>query len=311
LMSTCLVAPPEPTRDEQDRYDRNKANYLFQSEWNSRGWTFQESLFSRRCLILSQEQVFWECRSASWYEERKLECDPLVRVAWPETRIQFLPLLSINLPTISRFSTIKSTEDRLFDEHLFADVVGRYTKRSLTFDDDALNAIQGVLRVWELYCHTYFLHDLPDHILERSLRWHGSQKRGSGHSFPSRSWLAWSSPISMPRYETHVPLLELFKPELSYSLVSEDPRRLIPVSSSKNARLLSHGFPGYEGNICLTSNQKSSIPWQHLRDSHILFSLLNGHDSKSNTAGRISRAWSTPPRALILRGENIVDEQVI
>jgi hypothetical protein len=77
----------------------------------------------------------------------------------------------------------------------------------------------------------------------------------------------------MPRFETHVPLLELFKPELSYSVVSDDPGRLIPVSSSKNARLLSHGFPGYEGKICLTSNQKSSIPWQHLRDSHHLVFL--------------------------------------
>jgi hypothetical protein len=201
--------------------------------------------------------VFWECRSASWCEERKLECDPLVRVAWPETRIHFLPLLSINLPTIS---TIKSTEHRPFDEHLFADVVGRYTKRSLTFDDDALNAIQGVLRVWELYCHTYFLHGLPDHILERSLWWHGSEQRRSGHKFPSWSWLAWRSHIYMPRSETHVPLLELFKPELSYSMVSDDPGRLIPVSSSKNAHLLSHGFPGYAGKRCLTSNQKSSIP---------------------------------------------------
>jgi hypothetical protein len=171
LVSTCLVAPLEPTRDGQNRYDHDRGNYLLQSKWNSRGWKFQESLVSRRCLILCQEQVFWECRSASWCEERELECNPLVRVAWPETRIRFLPPLPTNIGTIL---TIRSAQDRPFDENLVAGVVERYSKRSLTFDDDALNALRGVLRVWELYCDTHFLQGLSDHILERSLWWHGS-----------------------------------------------------------------------------------------------------------------------------------------
>jgi hypothetical protein len=72
----------------------------------------------------------------------------------------------------------------------------------------------------------------------------------------------------MPRYETHAPLVELFKLELVYPGVSKDPGRLTPVSSSKDARLRSHGVPGCEAKICLTSNEESSFPWQHLRESH-------------------------------------------
>ncbi|KAF2489231.1 heterokaryon incompatibility, partial [Lophium mytilinum] len=32
------------------------------SPWNSRGWTFQEGLFSTRCLLFTESQVILDCR---------------------------------------------------------------------------------------------------------------------------------------------------------------------------------------------------------------------------------------------------------
>jgi hypothetical protein len=33
------------------------------SVWNTRGWTFQEKLLSRRCLIFTTEQTYFACKS--------------------------------------------------------------------------------------------------------------------------------------------------------------------------------------------------------------------------------------------------------
>src|SRR3569833_1515156 len=39
------------------------------SSWNSRAWTFQERMLSRRSLIFTQDRVFFQCRASTWSEE--------------------------------------------------------------------------------------------------------------------------------------------------------------------------------------------------------------------------------------------------
>jgi hypothetical protein len=39
---------------------------ISQIEWNTRAWTMQENLLSRRRLIFTKEQVYWRCREATW-----------------------------------------------------------------------------------------------------------------------------------------------------------------------------------------------------------------------------------------------------
>ena len=39
------------------------------SEWNKRGWTFQERLVSRRVLHFADHKVYFECRSADTNEQ--------------------------------------------------------------------------------------------------------------------------------------------------------------------------------------------------------------------------------------------------
>ena len=45
-----------------------RKTYLQKSTWDTRGWTFQEKVLSRRCLFFMEEQVYWECQRASWCE---------------------------------------------------------------------------------------------------------------------------------------------------------------------------------------------------------------------------------------------------
>ncbi|KAF2489918.1 HET-domain-containing protein, partial [Lophium mytilinum] len=40
----------------------NAAHEITHSMWNTRGWTYQEALLSRRCLMFTDSQVFFQCR---------------------------------------------------------------------------------------------------------------------------------------------------------------------------------------------------------------------------------------------------------
>jgi hypothetical protein len=41
--------------------------------WNTRGWTFQEKLLSRHCLILAAKQAYFQCKSEVWCEDVQME----------------------------------------------------------------------------------------------------------------------------------------------------------------------------------------------------------------------------------------------
>jgi hypothetical protein len=52
----------------KDSYQDNLQPYS--SVWYSRGWTFQEMLFSPRKIMFQYQLATWECNRASWYEAK-------------------------------------------------------------------------------------------------------------------------------------------------------------------------------------------------------------------------------------------------
>lgn len=58
LLSTCKSSRPSLDRTS------NREDNVEVSIWNSRGWTMQERMLSRRNLIFSDEQVMWVCDGA-------------------------------------------------------------------------------------------------------------------------------------------------------------------------------------------------------------------------------------------------------
>lgn len=58
---------PKPVK-KLDVEPYSGSQYLENSKWDTRGWTFQKVL-SRRCLFFMEEQWYWECQCASWCEE--------------------------------------------------------------------------------------------------------------------------------------------------------------------------------------------------------------------------------------------------
>ena len=86
----ALISCPSPMLEDIYQFSLDSHHYLQRSKWNTRGWTLQEKLFSRRCLYFMEEQIYWECKMDSWCEDSCFESRPLDPVAekrcsWKET----------------------------------------------------------------------------------------------------------------------------------------------------------------------------------------------------------------------------------
>jgi hypothetical protein len=102
---------------------------LIASEWNKRGWTYQEFCLSRRCLIFADDQVHFICRRGTTCEGIK------------EGALGNLPVASWRClgPRILEHGA--GTRDTPpFLRHLYA-----YTRRMFSYDSDKLNAFRGIL----------------------------------------------------------------------------------------------------------------------------------------------------------------------
>ena len=118
------------------------------SEWATRGWTYQEGVLSNRRLVFTEKQVYWECRGMAINESLDL---PLVNLYDRSgTRMADYMLSGIFDADLHRvpelqygFKTSVMTEisDQIqkLDSHIHA-----FTSRSLSYDSDSLNAFLGI-----------------------------------------------------------------------------------------------------------------------------------------------------------------------
>ncbi|CAN9285358.1 unnamed protein product [Alternaria alternata] len=92
---------------------------LYTGGWNDRGWTYQESYFSQRRLIFTDEQVLFDCDRGVISEDLQ------------HSQIPYLSALEKWQPN--------SNGDRIYN------LIEKYSTRVLTHDQDILNAFDGIL----------------------------------------------------------------------------------------------------------------------------------------------------------------------
>lgn len=98
------------------------------SQWNTRGWTYQEARLSRRCLFFSRYQVYLVCRDSTWSEA--VPFDPVTN--W-----------------VTKLLNSQKLESTLFGIDIHRGWLRdrlEYSKRNLSHETDALDAFRGVLR---------------------------------------------------------------------------------------------------------------------------------------------------------------------
>ncbi|KAK4461296.1 heterokaryon incompatibility protein-domain-containing protein [Cladorrhinum samala] len=141
------------------------------SVWNSRGWTYQERLLSHRTIFVTEFQVHYMCRRSVYGEEQG---NPSPADWW------VLEPLDESNPTY---------------DLRYGRIISQYTKRSLTYQTDILNAFAGVGNLIGRVFDTNLVFGLPEAFLPQSLTWKGEtalRRRTECPDIPTWSWAAWA-----------------------------------------------------------------------------------------------------------------------
>ncbi|KAI6089271.1 heterokaryon incompatibility protein-domain-containing protein [Hypoxylon rubiginosum] len=174
-----------------------------QTVWNSRGWTFQEAALARRTLVITKNQMYWNCQEDSLREDMTIEMNQK----------------AISRKPVSSLWGSKALDSGSCPAQVYCDNVMRFSKRNFRDGGEALWAFAGVLKSQAADFPKGSIWGLPYEILDTALLWTAghecgaveirdsgsmtsSVKCGNGHrihskegelrnyGFPSFSWLS-------------------------------------------------------------------------------------------------------------------------
>lgn len=185
-----------------------KMNYQLQSSpYESRAWTYQERLLSRRCLILTTHQAYYHCpsslqsdisNSGNPDDPDTSSLNPLSAIL--EQRLRINRLFGSQVQSVSfALCSLGRTEFLLYN-----DLVRAYSVRILSFPSDKLSAFAGIEAVLKGSFNCDFIYGLPENALDTALLWISEQKnQGTAttqvesriRGFPSWSWAGHLGPV--------------------------------------------------------------------------------------------------------------------
>ncbi|KAI2630336.1 heterokaryon incompatibility protein-domain-containing protein [Hypomontagnella submonticulosa] len=153
-----------------------KYDSYFDSTWRTRGWTYQEAIFSRKCVVFTRREMYFQCRSMTC---RETVCRP---------------------GTPALFTSSLGGSVRAAWGHITA-----YSSRKLSFDSDALNGMLGIFRQYRMSQNPVFnfwgipfsgdTRESAEQSFLLGICWsftiHAEGRRR--HDFPSWSWTGWET----------------------------------------------------------------------------------------------------------------------
>lgn len=192
-------------------------SYFFGAKWMTRGWTLQERALSSRTIVFTENQVYWNCRGATWTEEIFAETN------MTSSKSKFYdfdagsPFMKVT--SEARDFTDIDDGDELWD--ILRSQIAEYSSRDLTIQGDAYDAFSGILQEFRAMTGENFLWGIPVTQFELGLCWNRRPKARSGTvratplarregltslpmttlccrvAFPSWSWLCWEGSAEM------------------------------------------------------------------------------------------------------------------
>lgn len=171
------------TEEIQGMLLSNELNYLHEimseSVWNTRAWTYQERELSKRCLFFTKNCVYFSCNQMVCKEDSGLRNVGL----WSE-----------------KHKRVRAERHPIWNNYRRA--VKKFTQRTFTFDEDVINAFEGIVSLLQPAFKSDFLYGLPETELDVALLWQpasGIRRRidkSTGEPlFPSWSWAGWVGEI--------------------------------------------------------------------------------------------------------------------
>jgi hypothetical protein len=170
---------------------------VHKSKWATRGWTYQEGLLSKRRLIFTDEQVFFECNGMNCAESVLLPLDSMHNQKTMTFRKDVPPGAFRN----------KSPGTNPFEIMRY---IAEFSTKDLTFAEDRVNAMRGIFHIFEAASEPVYqlmgvpippspLPSLRYRTLEGGflvgLTWRLNAPGTRIPHFPSWSWAGWSGEL--------------------------------------------------------------------------------------------------------------------
>ncbi|TQW00137.1 heterokaryon incompatibility protein [Cordyceps javanica] len=181
-----------PFGDEQICVRNNHVFFDSRREgYYNRGWTYQETMFASRQIIFLRDEVHWKCQCSVWHEELTLNAEV-------ETYIDPRPrVIMAGFPDLGALSY----------------AIAGYNERTLSYEEDALPAISGLLSTMSRSFTGGFLFGIPEMFFDQCLSWgpywgstnlkrRVSSTRSANDKLtpcdlPSWSWIGWQGLVNI------------------------------------------------------------------------------------------------------------------
>ncbi|OBT61192.1 hypothetical protein VE03_08685 [Pseudogymnoascus sp. 23342-1-I1] len=182
----------------------NRENDLRASIWNSRCWTYQEYVLSRRSLVFMEDSVHFRCgHVCGWTEDiNKLWHDFYLSAS----ELTIVPSRGEEAPTV----TLEVTETLGIAHYHYFRMINEYTLRDMTYPSDRLSGFQGILNFYNMKCGPVFIWGMwTEDMLIHSLLWQPQQelaripldRKTNAPLYPTWSWAGWSGAV---KYHDHL-----------------------------------------------------------------------------------------------------------
>lgn len=192
-------AAEEPSVIPQNDGNLELLPTLQQSSWRTRGWCFEEHVFSRRLLYVFPSEIFFSCAKGTFREStgRSFSTD-IAGSTWGD-RGRTPPTIAGELH--AKFHSSAVDADRRITLRQFVRAVEEYTSRGLSFEEDRIKAFAGLVAVADSAQSTVaneplLLHGHPLRFFETLLTWHNEEdqtyRQPSNGRKVSPSW-SWAS----------------------------------------------------------------------------------------------------------------------
>jgi hypothetical protein len=195
---------------------------LDRAVYDTRAWTLQEKVLSRRCLFFSSQIVFFRCSRGV---HRETEDEPIVQM----TTSNSLRRTNMVNP-LSTFDTKRDVPHWFRDYEHFRFLAEDYSGRKLSYPGDVLIAFAGIEAHISGITGSAFAFGIPEAVLDLGLLSFPAEKqanprRGPVSSIhgsamikaPSWSWMGWQGAVkflAIPSgYRTAIPSFVLDGPE--------------------------------------------------------------------------------------------------
>ncbi|WYZ42277.1 hypothetical protein EsH8_V_001172 [Colletotrichum jinshuiense] len=206
------------------------------STWNTRGWTLQERLLSRRCVYFSADAFYFECNRGTLAEGGLNEAYESYSFGelLDDGDIQQKPNQDNPISDLAYMDDL-SPGNRLWKAWtVYQELVQMYTKRQFTFKADILDGFAGIFAVLdELHLQesigSITVYGVPEAFFIHALLWTPAAKISRRQTtvapqndvdvggqpdprFPSWSWAGWDGPVDYRMFEGVQDALDRPKP---------------------------------------------------------------------------------------------------